>query len=208
MSKQEEIADDERDEKETIDDEEEQDEESKDSGKKDDKDSADEEDESEDDDDDESDSDDEDDKPLTRKALNEILAKRDNRNNASRRVDSKKRDLPDASRKASSMDEERIARLERVEVKRQFGYENGLAPDEVDVVFRLVKKPRAKDLIDPIVKGALDGYRSAKRARANTPSSNGRPARVTAKKEKNMTPTEKRERFTDRRRQILASKQR
>lgn len=164
-------------------------------------------DESEDDEDDDADSDDEDNKPLTRKDLAKILAKEANRRAASQRGTSKKRDLPDANRK-TSVDVERIDRLEQLETKRQFGYENNLAPDEVDVVYRLVRKPRAKDLLDPIVKGALDGYRSDKRAKANMPSSNGRPARVTARDEKNMTPAEKRDRFTDRRRQILASKQR
>lgn len=167
---------------------------------------------SEDDDDDESDSDDDDNKPLTRGELMKILSKRSKNRTAAAARTSEKRDLSGSRR--SPKGEERIAsveqsvqRIEQLETKRQFGYENNLAPDEVDVVFRLVKKPRSKDLSDPIVKGALDGYRTAKRAKNNTPSSSGRPARVSSKEEKNLTPADRRDRFQDRRRQILAGKQ-
>lgn len=167
--------------------------------------------ESEDDDDDESDSDDDDSKPLTRGELMKILSKRGKNRSAAAARTSGKREL---SGSRSPKGEERIAsveqsvqRIEQLETKRAFGYENNLAPDEVDVVFRLVKKPRSKDLSDPVVKGALEGYRTAKRAKNNTPSSSGRPARVSSKEEKNMTPADRKDRFQDRRRQILVGKQ-
>lgn len=211
---QEEIADGERDEEETTENEKD-DEEGESEGAADESGDSkkDDEDESEEDDDDESDSDDDDDKPLTRKEVSKVISdalrKEMNRRGASQR-DSKNRVLP---KQNGGYDPERVNRIERqqreivrTEQKRQFGYANGLAPDEVDVVYRVVKNPRAKDLNDAVVKGALDGFRAEKRRKANVPSPNMRPREVREKEEKNMTPAEKQERFTEKRRSILEGK--
>ena len=64
----------------------------------------------------------------------------------------------------------RLTNLEFLEKKRQFGYENGLSPEETDQIFRLNKNPTKKDLENPFVKGGLDALRAKNRARDNTPS--------------------------------------
>ena len=196
--------------------------ESADDEESDDKDSDDSEeagDESEDDDSDDSDdSDEDDDKPLTTRALKKILDARDsrrskNRDAAARRTSDKGRDdkranRPDPNAARLEAIEKEQARSRLLEAKRQFGYENGLSPDEVDVVFRLTKRPTAKALKDPVIAGALEGHRTAKRARNNIPSTQGRPgARHSAKADKDLTPKERQDRFADRRREILAGKQ-
>lgn len=175
---------------------------------------------SEDDEDDKSDSDDEESKPLSpseQKALRALLKRStSNRSSAAERV-SKKRDLPSAQRSGDRKEAGRLDSLEKTqqqllrnEEKRQFGYENSLAPDEVDVVFRLTKRPTSKSLNDPVIKGALDGYRTAKRAKANTPGAGGgsRPGRASDRsaKEENLSPAERRDKFADRRREILANR--
>lgn len=218
---QDEIEDDDLDTEDNIDDE---DEDEEDEGDADgDDDSKDEDEDAEGSDDDDSSEDDEEAPlPKTRKQLDDAIAKgvRDalkrgkNRSAADRRT-SKKGKLSDRERNGSAKNNERLeaieanqVRLDRLEAKRQFGYETGLAPDEVNVVFKLTKKPSRKSLEDPIIKGALEGYRSNKRAKNNIPSGSGRPVKVNAREEKNMTPAEKRTRFEDRRREILAGKQR
>lgn len=210
----EEIANEERDEEEDLDEEEEEtDEDESDEDESEDDEDADPED---DDDDSKSDSDDDGKLPKSRKELDKIVAdavrRATNRRNAGERTSKKRFDQnkPRAGKPDAKIDElsVSVAELRRNEEKRQFGYANGLAPDEVDVVFRLKKTPTAKSLKDPIVQGALDGYRAAKRAKDNTPrgSGNGRPSRVQARDDKDMTPAEKQDRFTARRQQILAGK--
>lgn len=191
-----------------------------DKGSKKDKDSDEDEDSEDDDSDNEDDSDDEDSKPLTRGDLKKILSERSkertkNRDAAAERL-SKKRGLSNSTRSADRKEAERLDRIENfqrkqevLESKRQFGYENNLAPDEVDVVFRLTKRPTGKSLNDPVIKGALTGYREAKRARANIPGSGGagRPGRADRNKEdKNLSPTERKDRFVARRQEILSAR--
>lgn len=181
--------------------------------KKEDKDDSKEDDESEDDDSEKKDDSDEDDsKPLTRGDLKKILAARSkNRNSAAARV-SQKRDLSDARKGNERVDslEKTTQQLVRNEEKRQFGYANDLSPDEVDVVFRLERKPSSKSLKDPVIQGALKGYRDAKKAKANIPSSGGgrpnRPSDRSSKEDKNLSAGERRERFASRREEILSNK--
>lgn len=182
------------------------------------KDSKEKEGESEDDEDDESDSDDDDNAPLTRKDLKEfkeLLKSSKNRSAADRRVSGKdriidksgKRPDPNAARLDSI--EKRQERIDLVEEKRTFGHANNLSPAEVDVVYRMTKRPNAKALKDPAIAGAIEGIRSAERAKRNTPGGGGAPRQgrgLSAKDEAKLSPAERNDRFADRRREILADK--
>lgn len=64
-----------------------------------------------------------------------------------------------------------VKNLEQIEKKRQFGYENGLSPEETDVIFNLTGGNLKKEILEsPFVKAGLEGFRSAKRLDSNTPS--------------------------------------
>lgn len=211
----EEIAEDERDEEDALDEEEDEDEEDES-----DEDGDSEEDEDEDDDSDEDDSDDEAPLPKTRKELDKLIADRikaaTNRRSAKERT-SKNR-LSEKNRPGSAASRAESERLDRIEArqqkadelesKRQFGYENDLSPDEVDVVYRLSKKPSAKTLRDPIVKGALEGHRQAKALKKNTPRGSSRPIKVGQAASKDQSPSERRSNFANRRTQILEGQRR
>lgn len=69
-----------------------------------------------------------------------------------------------------------VASLQLAETKRQFGYENGLSPEETDAVFKLSPNPTKAVLDDPFVKGGLSALRSKKRVEENTPKSSSRSA--------------------------------
>lgn len=175
----------------------------------------DEDDSEEDEDEDKSDSNDDDDRPVTlatlKKVLPELLKDRSrNRSAADKRNSGKNRDT---KRTPRDLNGERLSKVEetqqqilQLESKRQFGHENNLTPGEVDVVYRFKKNPSAKTLRDPIVKGALEGYRQDQRVKDNIPGVRARPNRASQKEEKNMTPAERSSRFSDRRREILAGK--
>lgn len=159
--------------------------------------------------------------PKTRKELNDAIAKgvRDalkksnNRSAADRRTSGKDR-LQDGKRAPKGDErmagvESTVAKLETSEAKRTFGYENNLAPDEVDVLVRLNggKIPSAKILKDPVAKGALEGHRQAKRLKGNLPSGgNARPIPVSGKDFAKLPPGEQRKNFSARRQQILDQK--
>jgi len=64
-----------------------------------------------------------------------------------------------------------VKELQLAEKKRQFGYENGLSPEEADAVFKLTPNPTKEVLEDPFVKGGLASLRAKKRVAENTPSS-------------------------------------
>lgn len=178
--------------------------------------SADGDEDAEDDDDDTSDSDDEAPLPKSRKefdkavgdAVKAALKSSKNRSGAAERTSKK----PLSERKRPVSDsrvdehEKAIADMRASEAKRQFGYDNDLAPDEVDVVFRFSKTPTKKTLRDPIVKGALDGFRQAKSLRKNTPSGSSRSVRVGGKDTKDMSQSERRSNLTSRRQEILDRK--
>jgi hypothetical protein len=69
-----------------------------------------------------------------------------------------------------------VANLALAEEKRQFGYSNGLSPEETDAVFRINPKPTKETLEDPFVKGGLEAIRAKKRVDNNTPNSSSRSA--------------------------------
>jgi len=62
-----------------------------------------------------------------------------------------------------------VAELKLAETKRQFGYENGLSPEETDFVFKINSKPTKDALDDVAIKGALQAIRGQKKVADNTP---------------------------------------
>lgn len=62
-----------------------------------------------------------------------------------------------------------VAELKLAETKRQFGYENGLSPEETDFVFKINPKPTKDALNDVAIKGALSAIRSQKKVAENIP---------------------------------------
>jgi hypothetical protein len=81
-----------------------------------------------------------------------------------------KTDVPDDIRKT-------VEKLSVAEAKRQFGYENGLSPEETDAVFGFNPNPTKETLKNPFVEGGLAKLRSQKRVNENTPSSSSRSGR-------------------------------
>lgn len=62
--------------------------------------------------------------------------------------------------------------LKTLEEKRQYGYENGLSPQETDYAFKFAGgKPTKEILEDPFFKGGLESFRSMQRVEANIPNS-------------------------------------
>lgn len=70
------------------------------------------------------------------------------------------------------------------EEKRQFGYQNGLSPEETDYIFKINSAPSKELLEDPFIKGGLEAIRSAKRVENNTPSISGRSQKFELPKSK------------------------
>lgn len=69
----------------------------------------------------------------------------------------------------------KVNHLSLLEEKRQFGYENGLSPEETDHAFRFANgKPTKQTLEDSFFKGGLESLRSKKRLESNIPSPSSR----------------------------------
>lgn len=136
--------------------------------------------------------------------------KQTNITNAARRVSTKQGNLSDRTPKVSdrlATIELNQAKIDLIERKRQFAYENSLSPQETDIVFKLTKRPTKKFLEQPYVQGALTAIRSNKNVRDNTPGSGGRSSfKVGDKDFKDLKPDEKQDNFAARRRAILDSK--
>jgi hypothetical protein len=62
-----------------------------------------------------------------------------------------------------------VLELKMAETKRQYGYENGLSPEETDFVFKINSKPGKDTLDDVAIKGALQAIRNKKKVESNTP---------------------------------------
>lgn len=97
----------------------------------------------------------------------------------------------------------RLSKIELIEAKRQFGFENQLSPEETDFVFKFSQgKPNKEILADPFVKSGLEGYRQSKRVSENTPGSSSRGFVQSSKGFAEMTDAERKQAFEE------ASKQR
>ena len=155
-------------------------------------------------------------KPITKgefkewqKAQKALALKAANSKNAARRVASKKGNLsakePKLNDRLSTI-EQNQAKLDLIERKRQFAYENNLSPKETDMVFKMTKRPTAKFLQDPFISAGLKALRSSQNIRDNTPGAGGRPVfKVEGKDFKDLKSDEKQANFAERRRSILES---
>lgn len=89
-----------------------------------------------------------------------------------------------------------VKKLETIEAKRQFGYENSLSPEETDFLFKFTGgKPDKAVLENPFVKSGLEGYRASKRVENNTPNSTSRSPIFQGKEFKEMSEDERRKSF-------------
>lgn len=90
----------------------------------------------------------------------------------------------------------RVASLEQVEEKRQFGHEHNLSPEETDRVFIFAqgagKKP-AEVLKDPFIESGLKSMRSANRSSSATPRPSNRNPIVGDKKFADLSDAERRD---------------
>lgn len=165
-------------------------------------------------DEDESDKDDtseEDKKPATIGDLKKLLKGNQNKSNAQRRIDSKNgrnknQNTPKINSRLDAIEQSQ-AKAVLLERKRQFGHENNLSPKEVDVVFRLSKRPTAKFLKEPEVAGAIGAIRAAQKVRDNTPGGSGKTPKTPSQADWiKLKPAERQSSFADRRRAILDAK--
>lgn len=75
-----------------------------------------------------------------------------------------------------------VKKLEQIEAKRQFGYDNGLSPEETDIAFKFANGNPSKDTLeDSFFKSGLESMRAKKRLEANTPGSSSRSSIFTEK---------------------------
>lgn len=147
-----------------------------------------------------------DDAPATQKDVKKLLKIIENQKNAARRTSSKPRELPTKQPKSADRlerIEQSQAKMEMIERKRLFGYENNLAPSEVDFVFQLTKRPTKSFLVQPHVKGGIDALRAVRNVRDNTPGSSGRTFQVEGKSWKELAPEDKQKNFVNRRRSLV-----
>lgn len=107
----------------------------------------------------------------------------------------------DAGKKAPIKNEDpelvtRLSKLEQVETKRTFGFENNLSPEETDWIFKSTGgKPTKEDLGNPFIKAGLEGYRQSKRVAENTPNSQARGFATTGKEFKDLSEDERKTAF-------------
>jgi hypothetical protein len=88
-----------------------------------------------------------------------------------------------------------VAELKLAETKRQFGYENGLSPEETDFVFKINGKPTKEALDDVAIKGALQAIRGQKKVADNTPRASRSSGFTLPTKKTPLTADEKQEAF-------------
>lgn len=97
-----------------------------------------------------------------------------------------------------------VQSLQLAETKRQFGYQNGLSPEETDHIFKINSNPTKEILEDPFVKGGLQAIRAKKRVEDNTPSSSSRSPRFELPKKEDLNADDKQKAFEE----FMASKKR
>jgi len=93
----------------------------------------------------------------------------------------------------------RLSKLEQIESKRQFGFENGLSPEETDFIFQATGGKPSKDALEtPFIKHGLEGYRQSKRVENNTPNPSSRSLTYQGKEFSELTTEEKQKAFAER----------
>lgn len=97
-----------------------------------------------------------------------------------------------------------VQSLQLAETKRQFGYANGLSPEETDHIFKINSNPTKEVLEDPFVKGGLQAIRAKKRVEDNTPSLTSRSPRFELPKKEDLNADDKQKAFEE----FMASKKR
>lgn len=85
----------------------------------------------------------------------------------------------------------RLARLEKAEEKRQFGYQFGLSPEETDKVYSVTPNPTKETLEDPFIKAGLEAIRRAKRVAGATPSPSSKTPKIGGKSWSEMSKEER-----------------
>ena len=91
-----------------------------------------------------------------------------------------------------------VAQLQMAEKKRQFGYDNGLSPEETDKIFKINSNPSKETLEDEFVKAGLDAMRAKQRVNAAIPSTSSRATAFKGKSFAQMDENERKEFFANR----------
>lgn len=94
---------------------------------------------------------------------------------------------------------ERLGKIEGIEEKRQFGYQNNLSPEETDYIFSIAKgngKNPSDMLSDPFVKGGLETIRKQKSVETATPRPSSRQPLVEGKTFNELKPEDKRKNWS------------
>ena len=165
-------------------------------------------------DDDKGDDEDEDlDKPLTKKDLLSFEKNIDSKINsrfAGRRHDNKssKNYSKDHDKSKDDPLDSRLSAIEVSNAKREFGDENGLSINEVNLVYKFTGgKLSKKALEDPFIQGGLEKLRSSQNLKNNITSGSGASTfEVEGKKWDDLDENEKKVNFGARQKSILASK--
>lgn len=89
-----------------------------------------------------------------------------------------------------------VQRLALLEEKRQFGFDNGLSPEETDAVYKFSSgNPTKETLEHPFVKAGIESLRSQKKLESNIPGSTSRSPIFSDKNFAEMTDDERRSSF-------------
>lgn len=98
-----------------------------------------------------------------------------------------------------------LSELKLAESKRQFGYENGLSPNQTDKVFQLTQNNPTKDILeDDFVKAGLRALEAKKRVESNVPSGNAKTVTIKGKAFSDLSRDEKEKNFGDYMKQIAS----
>jgi hypothetical protein len=96
-----------------------------------------------------------------------------------------------------------VAELKLAETKRQFGYENGLSPEQTDFVYKINQKPSKELLEDAPIKAALKAIEDKKKVADNTPRASRSSGFTLPTKKTPLTADEKQEAFDKAKREKL-----
>lgn len=92
----------------------------------------------------------------------------------------------------------RLEKLEKIELKRQFGFEHGLSPAETDIVFQFSQgKPTKETLEHPFIKAGLEAQRAEDRVNKNTPNPSSRSLSYQGKDFKDLSEEDRQKAFAE-----------